>query len=219
MDFSLFGVHFIKAGGITLIVLSICSAVSWIAVVERLLYFKMNAPNPLNTVHAFIQKKSKTAVKGIPSDSRAEKNEREKTPMEYVLHECFTVPLRNQSDGNRYEETKNRAIAECLPGMERFLGVQAALGTVSPYIGLLGTIFGIIRAFSSLSVGNVPGSAGSTALNTGIAEALVATASGLVVAIPATIAYNYFRQRLQAMVRDMEIAAAYLKEHLLHQVK
>jgi biopolymer transport protein TolQ len=87
-------------------------------------------------------------------------------------------------------------ISEQLSRFEHNLNWLATTASVSPFIGLFGTVLGIIRAFSQL------GSAGSTSLSSvgpGISEALIATAVGLVAAIPAAIFYNHFGRRLKEM--------------------
>lgn len=76
-----------------------------------------------------------------------------------------------------------------LSKLERYLGVLGTIGSTAPFIGLFGTVLGIIRAFSDLAIAE---GASPAAVADGIAEALIATAAGLFVAIPAVIAYNYF---------------------------
>ena len=101
--------------------------------------------------------------------------------------------------------------------MERYLNIEATLGTVSPYIGLLGTVFGIIQAFTHLGgAGNTAAPESMSGLNAGIAHALVATAGGLLVAIPATMAYNYYKKRAARTALEVEIAASKLKLALIH---
>ena len=88
-----------------------------------------------------------------------------------------------------------------LARLESGLGWLATTASVSPFIGLLGTVLGIIRAFSNLK------GAGSTSLDSvgpGIAEALIATAAGLFAAIPAAMAYNHFNHMLKALGSDMD---------------
>ncbi len=216
MDFSFSGIDFIQSGGgFTLIILFICAIVSWITIVERIIYFNTNSLPPLETVNIFLQKENTNSKENLTNLSWEEKYVQFKTPLEYVLYECHCAVVLNKKKEEYFEETKSRAIAERLPEIEKYLSIQATLGTVSPYLGLLGTVFGIIRAFSSLGVKADANSIGNSVLTSGIAEALIATASGLIVAIPATIAYNYFKKRQQSMIRDIEIAASYLKGHIL----
>jgi biopolymer transport protein ExbB len=79
---------------------------------------------------------------------------------------------------------------------ERFLIVLGTLGNNAPFIGLFGTVLGIIKAFNDLAQ-NTQG--GADVVMDGISEALVATAVGLLVAIPAVIAFNYFNRRVRAV--------------------
>ena len=85
--------------------------------------------------------------------------------------------------------------------LEKNLNILGTLGNVAPLIGLFGTVVGIIRAFHSLSVS---GSAGPSVISAGIAEALVTTAAGLVVAVPAVIFYNYFLRRVETVMSEIE---------------
>lgn len=95
--------------------------------------------------------------------------------------------------------------------LERSLNLLATIGSNAPFVGLLGTVLGIMKAFRDLSQNLA--SAGNSAVMLGIAEALVATAVGLLVAIPAVVAYNYFqkqvRQALQSLESVRELCIAY----------
>lgn len=81
--------------------------------------------------------------------------------------------------------------------LEKRLGFLGTLGANAPFIGLFGTVLGIIHAFKDLALTE---GGGGPAVMSGIAEALVATAVGLLVAIPAVMAYNFFHRRLHAIV-------------------
>jgi biopolymer transport protein TolQ len=83
-----------------------------------------------------------------------------------------------------------------LTELERSLGFLATTASASPFIGLFGTVWGIMNAFRSIGV---QGTASIAAYAPGIAEALVATAAGLIAAVPAVIAYNHFIARLGSM--------------------
>lgn len=88
--------------------------------------------------------------------------------------------------------------------MERFLNILGTLGNISPLIGLFGTVVGIIRAFHDLAAS---GSGGPAVVAAGISEALVATAAGLMVAIPAVVFYNYFTKEMKTIVMNMDICS------------
>ncbi len=91
-------------------------------------------------------------------------------------------------------------LSERRPGIEQGLTTLATLGSNAPFIGLFGTVLGIIHAFGVLGGGQ-----GETnAVMQGISEALVATAVGLLVAIPAVVAYNVFTRRLRLLLLECE---------------
>lgn len=91
--------------------------------------------------------------------------------------------------------------------MESKLVVLGTLGNNAPFIGLFGTVLGIIKAFHDLSMAQNPN---PSVVMSGVSEALVATAVGLLVAIPAVIAYNYFQRRVKEFVTQMEAASKIL---------
>jgi biopolymer transport protein ExbB len=88
--------------------------------------------------------------------------------------------------------------------LERNLGVLGTLGNNAPFIGLFGTVLGIIKAFADLSRNSI---GGAGAVMAGISEALVATAVGLMVAIPAVIAFNYFQAKVRKSLSRVDAVA------------
>ena len=94
--------------------------------------------------------------------------------------------------------------------MERFLLILGTLGNIAPFIGLLGTVLGIIQAFSDLAVA---GTAGSRIVMQGVSEALVATALGLFIAIPAVVFYNYFQGRIKRTLANADRLSRLLLAH------
>ena len=85
--------------------------------------------------------------------------------------------------------------------LARYVPFLATVGNTAPFIGLFGTVWGIMNSFLSIGVTQ---SASLATVAPGIAEALVATAAGLAAAIPSVIAYNYFTQQINAIERDIE---------------
>jgi biopolymer transport protein TolQ len=112
---------------------------------------------------------------------------------------------------NGLEEVFNSYALMEKPELEKRLGFLATVGSNAPFIGLLGTVFGIMDAFRGLatSQGEI------TAVMTGISEALVATAVGLIVAIPAVISYNFFQKKVKKVFQYLEsskdVCIAYAK--------
>src|SRR6185369_9843548 len=97
----------------------------------------------------------------------------------------------------RLEDTGRHVVYE----LERFLNTLGTIAVISPLLGLLGTVTGIIRAFNAIQAGGV---GDPRALSGGIAESLIATAAGMCVAIPALISYRYLRGRVDGIVVEME---------------
>ena len=105
------------------------------------------------------------------------------------------------------EEAMGAETARLRLMQDKFLAYLGTLGNNAPFIGLFGTVLGIIKAFHDLSL-NATG--GASAVMSGISEALVATAVGLFVAIPAVVAYNYFLREVKKNITGAEIAGRYL---------
>jgi biopolymer transport protein ExbB/TolQ len=92
--------------------------------------------------------------------------------------------------------------------LERNLAFLGTLGANAPFVGLFGTVLGIIKAFKDLAESGLqPGGETSTEVMAGISEALVATAVGLLVAIPAVVAYNMFQRRVKRILSEAEALA------------
>ena len=99
-------------------------------------------------------------------------------------------------------------------GLERYLNTLGTIAAISPLLGLLGTVSGMIRSFTAITTEGVGNPA---VLAGGISEALITTAAGLTVAIPALIAYRYLRGRVDGLVVRIEKESMRFIEALLHQ--
>jgi biopolymer transport protein TolQ len=102
-------------------------------------------------------------------------------------------------------ETVNRALVKTsnqeISKLEKRMSFLATTGSVTPFIGLFGTVWGIMDAFQRIGIVR---SAGLDTVAPGIAEALIATAAGLFAAIPAVIAYNYYLHRIKDLITEMD---------------
>jgi biopolymer transport protein ExbB len=108
----------------------------------------------------------------------------------FVLKECRTVGSNRQR------------LRDLLVLVEQRLAILGTIANAAPFIGLLGTVVGIIRAFHSISM-NTGG--GISMVAGGISEALISTAAGLAVAIPSSMLYNYYTYLSQRIADDAEI--------------
>jgi biopolymer transport protein ExbB len=193
----------IMKGGLTIFVLVFCSILSLKVVVEKFIVFQG------------IKTKNLDELRDKVIDSLASRD------VKSAVHLCkfttwkwlfFTVqsPL-----GSIYlyifenyklpkEELIDKAYRRMdreLVKLEKGLGILSTLGSVSPFIGLFGTVIGIIRSFQALSVNQASSYLGVMA---GIAEALISTAAGLLVAVPSVMFYNYFIRRIKLNMPLME---------------
>jgi biopolymer transport protein ExbB len=116
----------------------------------------------------------------------------------------------NSQDPDRVERLVKSYLTEQKAELEKGLTVLATLGSNAPFIGLFGTVLGIIQAFNVLGQKQ----SAATSVMTGISEALVATAVGLFVAIPAVVAFNIFSKKLRTMMMDCEAIRDFYLSHL-----
>ncbi len=122
--------------------------------------------------------------------------------------------LRGLDHGASVQELMDGELVRQKSRFEERLTFLGTLGNNAPFIGLFGTVIGIIKAFHDLSL-NDPTRAGSSAqaVMSGISEALVATAVGLAVALPAVVAFNYFKAIVKRAVANSESMAKLLAAH------
>ena len=170
----------------TLVILIFCSIISVTFAIERWIYFHRI---DVDAGHFF------TKVKDLLNDGNFNGILAlcEKTPGP-ASELAKTAVMNRQKKEPEVEKILNATRLEERLKMERFLPILGTLGNTAPFIGLFGTVIGIIKAFRNLALA---GTGGPTIVAKGIAEALVATAAGLAVAIPAVIVYNYYMRRVK----------------------
>jgi biopolymer transport protein ExbB len=191
-------------GGITVLVLIVCSVLSWVVIVERWLKFK-RAENASERLAARV---CKLARADQASEAR-QLTQAEEGLIAQLLQAGLGHPTR---DKKVLEEALERKSAELLLDLERRISILGTLSGVAPFVGLFGTVLGIIHAFRALATSGQ--TAGAAVVSAGIAEALVATAMGLAVAVPALIFYNIFVRRANVLDIKMAMASSQLVEAL-----
>ena len=183
----------------TLIILIGCSFISLGFMFERLAYFRRargSSDDILGHVHKLLE-----AGKADQAASYCQKNS---SAVAQVVHYGLLHSARPRRDLDELLATKR---LEERMKLERYLAVLGTLGNIAPFIGLFGTVVGIIKAFQDLAAA---GGGGPSVVAKGIAEALISTAGGLVVAIPAVIIYNYFMRQVKGLSTEMEVASTRL---------
>jgi biopolymer transport protein ExbB len=128
-----------------------------------------------------------------------------KTPIGTILQGVLDPPAALRAGGrDALDRHAQRLVRSEGAKMLRYVTVLGTIGSVAPFVGLLGTVVGIIHAFKAIAE-NAGG--GPSVVANGIAEALITTALGLFVAIPAVVAYNMFARRIERTTEDMELCA------------
>lgn len=130
-------------------------------------------------------------------------------PMGKVASEIFRTGRRA---GESYEEKLQIALSQQKLLLERNLSILGTMAAIAPLVGLLGTVWGIMRAFHDMAA---TGSAAPTVVAAGVAEALITTAAGLIIAVPALVLYNHFAGRLNVMLTVAENHARAVRGELM----
>ena len=128
------------------------------------------------------------------------------------LGRVVAAGLANRHQGREIvKEALENAGRHTVPDLERYLRTLGTIGTIAPFLGLLGTVLGMIEMFSGISDRGV---GDPSIVASGISQALVATATGLAVAIPSVMFYRFFRGKVAELLLDMEQEALRLIEIL-----
>jgi biopolymer transport protein ExbB/biopolymer transport protein TolQ len=135
------------------------------------------------------------------------------TEVKPLLRDRATITA---ADINSAERAVERQMMIVLAEFKRGSGVLGTVGATAPFVGLLGTTMGIVNSFQAMSMGG--GAAGLTGIMAGIAEALIATAFGLLVAIPAVWFYNYFTTKTENLSVEMMYTSKELIDYLIKSV-
>ncbi|MDQ6828839.1 MAG: MotA/TolQ/ExbB proton channel family protein [Gemmatimonadota bacterium] len=119
------------------------------------------------------------------------------------------------ADINSAERAVERNMLIIVSELKRGLAVLATVGATAPFVGLLGTTMGIVNAFTGMATS---GTGGISAISSGVAEALVTTAFGLIVAIPAVWFYNYFQTKIDNLTVEMTYTSKEMIDYLIKGV-
>jgi biopolymer transport protein ExbB/TolQ len=126
---------------------------------------------------------------------------------------------RSRPAGASLEAAVERERTQVGLHLKKNLWILGTIGAVTPFVGLFGTVSGIMRSFKDLGIDvEAGGSGGSAAVMTGISEALIATAAGILVAVEAVVLYNYFQARLARISVELRLVADEVVELLWEAV-
>jgi len=207
--------QWIVKGGITMYALIPCSILSVAVTIERILYY---------------YRRSRVEREAFMTDIKSQMNRNShnlKQAMSLCTGMCkdagtpFANVVRAGLDAHgrgEKEMTSNmeRAIMIETNALSRFTTIVGTIASVAVYIGLFGTVLGIMKAFHNISA---TGAGGISVVINGVSEALITTIAGLCIAVPAVIAYNYFARRIDNFITDMELCASEILDILLEKQK
>ncbi|NBW81660.1 MotA/TolQ/ExbB proton channel family protein [bacterium] len=177
--------------------LVLCSVLSFTVIIERIVYF-MKMRGDFGT---FVKELTERLNSADPLDKTAAWCAGHKMLEANVA----AVGLERFKDGHKaMEDTMNATIIAARTKLDKGLTLLGTLGNNTPFIGLFGTVIGIIQAFHALSSNNA---SGPEVVMASISEALVATAVGLMVAIPAVIAFNVLARAVKTKMANSETVA------------
>ncbi len=193
--------HYLRIGGFTLALLLLASVVALGVAIERLisLWGVSERSRTLgDTVH-------KHLLRGDLAAARTA-TERSTAAVADVFLAGFDRVERNRGTYEGVESAVERERAQVGLRLRRNLWLLATIGSLTPFVGLFGTVAGIMRSFKDLGLDVAAGGTGGTgAVMTGISEALVATAVGILVAVQAMAFYNYFQARLARVLVELRL--------------
>lgn len=177
----------------TMIILFLCSVITLTFAVERWWFFRIIDLDIENFIASLKKYIDEGNFKEALNMCRATRN-----PVARIIEVAI---INHQKPKSQVIELMNATRLEERLRMERFTIVLGTMATISPFIGLFGTVVGIIRAFHDLALS---GSGGPAVVAAGISEALIATAAGLAIAIPSVVLFNYFMKKVKAISSAME---------------
>jgi biopolymer transport protein ExbB len=196
----------IRSGGWAMIPLGIMSVVTFMLVLVNLFTLRRSAiltPHYMNTADVLLKKKDYLGLLAISS--------RHSEAVARVVQR--TLDFSTKNPGAPFEIVKEIAESE---GSGQAAALQhrptylADIGMLSPMVGLLGTVSGLIQSFGVLAAGTAIARSRDVMLAEGVSEALVATATGLVLGIICFAFYAHFRNKAQALISDLEVASAHI---------
>lgn len=189
--------YWIKNGGALMYFIILMSVLGTGVIIEKFIYFRISEKRKFDDLKEEINEYlEKGDLPGV-----IEYLDKTKCSTGKVLKEVFTSCNKDTKSIVVLEEkAREQALAQ-IPRLEKNMWILSMVAHVTPLIGLLGTVTGMIKAFQAVAI---HGTGDASILAEGISEALFTTAGGLFVAIPALIIYNYYNKKIDDVVNDME---------------
>ncbi len=186
--------NFTIKGGVIMLPIVLCSVLALGIIIERLLNLRHKhilRYDLLSRIEEFLREQK------IPEATTLCK--RHESPMTRVLLQAILNYDRPKAEIKEIIEEQGR---QEVPILERYLTTLGTITSISPFLGLLGTVVGLLKVFGAMA--QAGGVTNATILSEGIHNALITTVAGLCVAIPSLVAYNYFARKAEGLILEIE---------------
>ena len=184
--------EFVVAGGWMMVPILLCSIAAMAICVERIWSL---SPSKIAPPHLIAQ--VWRWIKEDEFDVERMRKLKMSSPLGYILASGLT----NSSERDTMKESIEEAASHVIHDLERYLSPLGTIASITPLLGLLGTTVGMIKVFSEIMI---KGTGDAQVLAGGISEALITTAAGLAIAIPALMMHRYFQRRIDSIVVQLE---------------
>ena len=178
---------------VTITPIVICSIVSLAVIIERIYYYRR-----INHDYRFIMSNVLNYIRQNNHDSARLFCDSYVGPIVHIIKEIVSQIAASSADREGIILGTSRS---AIVTIEKNIGIIATIATISPMLGLFGTVTGLLKAFAALSRG---GRDASALLAYGVSEALITTVLGLLVAIPSWVFYNYMVARVEFYIKEVE---------------
>ncbi|HLE12924.1 MAG TPA: MotA/TolQ/ExbB proton channel family protein [Bacteriovoracaceae bacterium] len=175
---------FLEDGGFVMYPLLICSIIVWAISFEKIWFifsFNKSFSSLYGAALLLLKDKKISEARGLYHNAHP------------LIEGPYSAIFETHSDKAKLEQKISRRLSETQIGLKRFLWILGTIGSSAPFIGLFGTVMGIIKSFDSMATS---GKGGFSVVAADLSEALIATAAGIIVAVMAVMLYNYFQSKL-----------------------
>ncbi len=192
-------------GGFIMWPLLICSLLVWAVAIERWFYinkFKVQSSMVYSNALDLLQQKKWEELKGV---SRS---------VNPLIQKVYFNLLDNGRGSILWKNNIERRFQETQVGLKKYLWILGTIGNLAPFIGLFGTVVGIIKSFESIAS---TGKSGFSVVSAGLAEALIATAAGIIVAVISVMFFNYFQTKIRNLSLSFKNEVEEVRDLLLEE--
>lgn len=185
-------IHLFKQGGFIMYPMLLCSIAIWIVTIQKALYlikFQKDSRKYLTEAIKIIESKKLDQMESLYKDCPE------------VIAKSHYAVFNETEDHDEYEGRLQRRIGETTADVKKYMWILGTIGSASPFVGLFGTVIGIMDSFKKIGSS---GKAGFSVVAESISEALIATATGIIVAVFAVVIYNYFNIKIGALMSEFK---------------